>query len=236
MTITLMNITIDTIPGWLTAHEGHFLTKAAMSVKSKAAVIVEIGSYCGKSTLSLAAAGEEVYAVDPHKGNVSGGKMKPTYRIFLKNIRKAKLQHSVHPIVKTSRLASRGWTKPVKMLFIDGLHDVLHAKEDYTLWSRFVVDGGMIAMHDAFCAWEGAGSVAIQNIVKNDQFGEIGVVGSIIYGVKKETHGIFRIKRLCDKWIIELCDTIYKSSWIPRSIQFVLVHRFLRIFLMNRFT
>ena len=196
------------VSGWLTPHEGKFLYKAAKLLKNHKGTIVEIGSYCGKSTLYLAAGGEHVYAVDPHKGNVSGGNMKPTYDIFLKNIRKAKLQHSVHPIVKTSRSACRGWTKPIKMLFIDGLHDALHAKEDYTLWSRHLVDGGIIAMHDAFCAWEGAGDVAIKNIVQNDQYREIGVIGSIIYGIRGK----------------------------PKGIQFILVHRLLRLLLINRFT
>jgi predicted O-methyltransferase YrrM len=233
--VRISQITSD-ISGWLTIHEGQFLYKAAKYVKNKTGVIVEIGSYCGKSTIWLAANGEHVYAIDPHKGKVSGGSMRPTYKTFLKNIRKADLRHYVHPIVKTSLSASRRWTKPITLLFIDGLHDEIHAREDFALWNRYLINGGIIAMHDAFCGWEGAGDVALRKIVNNPAFGEIGVVGSIMYGIKGEANGIFRIKRLCNKLTIELCSNIYRSSWIPKRIQFVLVHKFLRIFLINRFT
>ena len=177
-----------------------------------------------------------MYAIDPHKGKVSGGQFQRTYRSFLRNISKAGVRKRIVPIVKTSVDANRSWRKPVKLLFIDGLHDELHALEDYRLWSRQIIDGGIVAMHDAFCGWEGAGSVASANIVRNDRYGEIGVIGSIIYGIKGKTKGILRIKRLCNKLVIELCINIYKSHWIPKRIQFILVHKILRILLINRFT
>jgi len=227
---------VQTIAGWLTPHEGQFLYKVALKVKNLQGVIVEIGSYCGKSTIYLASTRQKVYAVDPHQGNVSGGKSKPTYKQFQANLKRAGLEEFVIPVVKTSERASVSFKHPVKLLFIDGLHDELHAQEDFRLWSTFVIDDGIIAMHDAFCGWEGAGDVATKYIVQNSIFGEIGVIGSIIYGKKGKSVGIFRIKRLCDKFVIELCNNIYKSLWIPKRIQFVLVHRFLRIFLLNEFT
>ena len=134
------------VPGWLTAHEGQFLQKAAFAQKYRDGAIVEIGSFRGKSTIWLALAGDRIWAIDPHKGRVSGGRAAPTLPTFLKNISRAGVRKLVIPVVKTSRDAARRWTKPIKLLFIDGLHDEAHAKEDYRLWSPHVVERGMVAM------------------------------------------------------------------------------------------
>lgn len=224
---------MNQIKGWLTGHEGQFLEKVVRYLAPRDGAIVEIGSYLGKSTIQLAQSGETVYAVDPHKGEVSGGKMKPTLSEFLHNLKTAGVSAHVKPIVKTSKEASRSWKLPVKFLFIDGLHDYNHAREDFSLWSTFVPTGGIIAMHDAFCGWEGAGRVAMRDIVYSPDFKEIGVVGSIIYGVKGRPKALQKVFKQC---VIELCSSIYKSSWIPNRIQFILVHKFLRILLVNRFT
>ena len=224
------------VSGWLTLHEGKFLYKAASRLRNHEGTIVEIGSYCGKSTLWLAASGQGVYAIDPHKGRVSGGRFRSTYKTFVRNLTRAGLRSLVTPIVKTSHVASKTWKNPIKLLFIDGLHDELHAQEDYALWNNYVADGGIIAMHDAFCGWEGAGDVALRYIVRNNRYKNIGVVGSIVYGIKGKSDGVSRIKRLFDRWIIALCNDIYRSKNISKSTQFVLIHKFLRVFLINQFT
>lgn len=224
------------VPGWLTAHEGQFLQKAAFSQKFRDGVIVEIGSFMGKSTIWLALSGDRVWAIDPHKGKLSGGRAAPTLPAFLKNLSRAGVRSLVTPVVKTSRDAVRRWTRPIKLLFIDGLHDEAHAKEDYTLWSPHVVDGGMVAMHDAFCGWQGAGDVAMRRIVYSPVYKEIGVIGSIIYGVKGKPSVGELLNKQYYQLVIELCQGMYRAAWIPRKAAFVLVHRFLRIFLINRFT
>jgi MMP 1-O-methyltransferase len=227
---------VKDIPGWLTKHEGMFLEQAAKSVKGTDGAIVEIGSYCGKSTIWLAQAGELVFAIDPHKGEVSGGNTKPTLSQFRAFIKHAGVEKIVKPLVKTSHQAHMGWKNPIKMLFIDGLHDEHHAQEDFSLWAPEVIPGGIVAMHDAFCGWAGAGDVAMREIVTSDRFGEIGVVGSIIYGVKGQARGFFRVTKVCNSAIIALCNYIYRSSVVPKRVQFILVHGFLRLFLINRFT
>ena len=227
---------ILSIPGWLTAHEGEFLSKAAQSVRYVQADVVEIGSYLGKSTLYLGRSADHITAIDPHEGNFSGGTSSPTYKGFIKNIERAGVEHIVSPLVTTSKTAARNWKKPISLLFIDGLHDEAHAKEDFLLWSPFVVRGGIIAMHDAFCGWDGSCSVAMSYIIQSDAFSEIGVVGSIIYGVKGNAQGIKRINKLFRKSIISLCQKIYKESIVPQWVRFILVHKLLRILLLNRFS
>lgn len=224
------------VPGWLTIHEGEFLQKAAFAQKYRDGAVVEIGSFQGKSTIWLTLAGDRVWAVDPHKGRFSGGRSAPTLPGFLKNLSRAGVRTLVTPVVKTSKEAARTWHKPIKLLFIDGLHDEAHAKEDYALWSPHVVDGGMVAMHDAFCGWQGAGDVAMRNIVYAGVYKEIGVIGSIMYGVKGKPSVSELLNKLRNQLVIELCQGIYRAGWIPRGVAFVLVHRFLRIFLINRFS
>jgi hypothetical protein len=213
-----------------------FLEKSLRSLRAIGGAVVEIGSYLGKSTIYLARTGEIIYAVDPHKGEFSGGKTKPTLPEFQKNLNKAGVSALVKPIVKTSEEANRTWKSPVKFLFIDGLHDEVHAQQDFELWSRHLSPNGIVAMHDAFCGWRGAGNVAMRQIVYSPEFGEIGVVGSIIFGVKKNVSIFGRVLKIFRQCTIELCQSIYRIDLIPKRIQFILVHRLLRIFLINRFT
>lgn len=228
--------TISEIPGWLTPHEGQFLEKAAFAQKYRAGVIVEIGSFQGRSTIRLAQSGEIVYAIDPHKGICSGGKMGSTLLKFRKNISAAGVSKQVVPIVKTSKEAARRWNKPIKLLYIDGLHEYDHVMEDFALWSPFVAGGGMIAMHDAFCALPGPADVAMRHMVYGPDYKEAGVIGSIMYGVKGKATFFSRLNKLRNQLVIELAQAIHRTSWVPGGIKFVLVHRFLRIFLINQFT
>ena len=128
---------VYTIPGWLTPHEGAFLLKAAGSQHSLPGDVVEIGSYEGKSTIFLAHGSVHVTAIDPHKGTVSGGVLAPTYDNFRKNILRAGVSKKITALITTSKMAAKTWKKPIKLLFIDGLHDEAHAREDYALWSPF---------------------------------------------------------------------------------------------------
>ena len=227
---------VYTIPGWLTPHEGHFLYASAVSVRDVDGVVVEIGSFQGKSTVFLARASPSVVSVDPHEGNVSGGILSPTYNAFISHLTRAGVRKNVRAIVSTSKQAARRWKKPISYLFIDGLHDIKHAREDYEFWSPFVVDGGIVAMHDAFCGWDGSGIVAMTHIVHGSSYTEIGVVGSIIYGVKGKPQTFQRIIKVFRRAIIDLCQKIHKNEHLPKWVRFILVHKLLRIFLLNRFS
>lgn len=227
---------VSTIPGWLAPHEGAFLLKAAGCQHSLPGDVVEIGSYEGKSTIFLAQGSVHVAAIDPHKGTVSGGVLAPTYNNFRKNITRAGVSKKITALVTTSKMAAKTWKKPIKLLFIDGLHDESHASEDYLLWSKFVTKGGIVAMHDAFCGWAGASNVAMQHIVRSDEYREIGVVGSIVYGVKGTATGLKRAIKIFRIYSIELCQNIYNIDRIPKWIRYILVHKLLRILLLNRFS
>lgn len=227
---------VYSIPGWLTAHEGQFLYSSAKAVRELQGDVVEIGSFQGKSTIFLAKASTKVVSIDPHEGNVSGGILSPTYKAFIKHLTRAGIRKNVRDVISTSKEAVKKWNKPISYLFIDGLHDEAHAREDYELWSPYVVDGGIVAMHDAFCGWEGARNVAMEHIVRSDSYNEIGVVGSIIFGVKGKPNTFQRIIIVFRRVIIDLCQNIYVSEFLPKWTRFILVHKLLRILLLNRFS
>ena len=52
-------------------------------------------------------------------------------------------------IIETSEEAAKDWNKPISFLWIDGDHSYSAAKLDFDLFSKWVVDGGVIAFHDS---------------------------------------------------------------------------------------
>ena len=136
--------------------------------------IVEIGAYCGRSTLFLAAAiADETpfrattvcFSVDHHRGSeeMQAGSsfhdpslvdpetgLMDTLAIWRKNIATAKVEDLVVGVIGDSRTVASAWGKRASLVLIDGGHarDVCWA--DYRGWSRHVSVGGFLAFHDVF--------------------------------------------------------------------------------------
>ena len=108
--------------------------------------IVEIGSFKGRTTVSLARASsqakkQKVYAIDPLED--------PAIRQqFLENVKNSGAADLVIPIFKKSAEAGVECQGPIRLLFIDGCHEYAAVKEDILLWKEKLIDGGVIAMHD----------------------------------------------------------------------------------------
>lgn len=236
-----LKVTLDFIKpldGWLSSHEGYFLYESAKNTTGKGEIL-EIGSWKGKSTICLALGSlkKQIFAVDPHKGEYSKGKGigkdAPTYKEFMNNLKVAGVQERVVPLIATSEDAAKKWRKPIKLLFIDGLHDYQHTKQDYDMWSPFVEENGIIAFHDAFCGHDGPERVVSEEIFTSLNFQEIGVVGSIIYARKGKPNilqalGIFRTK-----FFISLALSLNKGNFL---FKFFVIHRLIKILLLNRYT
>jgi hypothetical protein len=149
------------IEGWLEDAEADLLLAAvtrAIATVQKGAV-VEIGSYCGRSTVVLGAAlsafenpnGVRIYAIDPHDGIVGAvdqgvQRVAPTRERFLNNISNAGITHLVEPI--TRRSFEVEWDKPICFLFIDGLHDYVNVARDFYHFESWIAPGGFVAFHD----------------------------------------------------------------------------------------
>ena len=158
----------NSVKGFIDHNEGICLYNYALN-SSKKGPLLEIGSYCGKSTIYIATAAKKysgcVYSVDHHTGseeNQVGWEYhdielfdEETGRInsfpeFMRNLRKANLLDTVVPIVSDSSLVSRYWKIPLSMVFIDGGHTMEAAFNDFNNWKDKIIKGGILAIHDVF--------------------------------------------------------------------------------------
>ena len=69
---------------------------------------------------------------------------------FLKNIEKSPFSENIIPIIGDSVEVSKNWKIPLGLLFIDGGHSMKAAKNDFDYWSKHLVSGGILAIHDVF--------------------------------------------------------------------------------------
>jgi predicted O-methyltransferase YrrM len=154
--------------GFMPPAEGEALFDVAARY-GPAGAIVEIGTYCGKSTMYLAAAagaiGQLVVTVDHHRGseeNQPGWEyhdatlvdpaagLLDTLPAFRSNLAAAGLERHVIAIIGRSAEVARLWHEPIGMLFIDGGHTDAAATADYEGWAPCVRHGGALAVHDVF--------------------------------------------------------------------------------------
>src|SRR6202453_4555996 len=154
--------------GFMPAAEGLALFDAAASY-SRRGPVLEIGSYCGKSTLYLAAAasaaGQLVVTVDHHRGSeehqpgweyhdpqlvdAGTGRLDTLPRLRA-TLAAAGLEDHVVVVVGRSADVARLWRTPLGMGFIDGGHTEHAAMTDYQGWAPWVAPGGVLAIHDVF--------------------------------------------------------------------------------------
>lgn len=144
------------VEGQLSRAEARKLIELAANVPG-GSVIVEIGSFRGRSTIALALGAtmgnvNRVYAIDPHLEfqGVFGGQFGPNDLAELySNLVKARVGHVVAVVSLSSQAAARAWTqKNIGLLWIDGDHRYPAVCADYHCWSPFVVPDGVVAFHD----------------------------------------------------------------------------------------
>ena len=159
---------VDEIKGFLDPVEGQALFDHCLAT-AKLGPCLEVGSYCGKSTVYLGAACSQadtiLFAVDHHRGSEEHQHgqeyhdsdlydellgMLDSFQTFRANMRAANLENTVVPIVTSSEVAARKWATPLGMVFIDGGHSLQAAMTDYHSWSGHIISGGILAIHDIF--------------------------------------------------------------------------------------
>ena len=161
-------IDIDSVKGFLADDEGEALYQQALQA-STLGPCLEVGSYCGKSTVYLGYACQQtrsiLYALDHHRGSEehqrgeeyhdpelydAGIEAMDSFPAFRDTVARAGLEDTVVPLVTSSPVASRHWATPLGMVFIDGGHSEAAARADYRGWAGHVVRGGLLAIHDIF--------------------------------------------------------------------------------------
>jgi predicted O-methyltransferase YrrM len=130
---------------------------------------LEVGAWCGKSTLYLGAAAEAtnsvLYSLDHHHGseeNQDGwvhfdpslvdpvdGRLN-TLPTWQRTIATARLEETVVGLVGHSTIVARHFAQPLNLVFIDGGHANDVAWADYESWSPKIVLEGLLLIHDVF--------------------------------------------------------------------------------------
>lgn len=148
--------------------EGLLLYEAGLRA-GRLGPLVEIGAYCGKSTVFLGAAAREtgtvVLSVDHHRGSEehqpgqeyhdprlvdpATGKV-DTLGAFRRTMAEAGLEEHVVAVVGASSLVASVWGSPLGLVFIDGGHSEPAVQADYEGWAPWLVPHGLLVFDDIY--------------------------------------------------------------------------------------
>ena len=158
----------EQVTGFMPTDEGRALYDAGVTYLLDG-VGVEIGTYCGKSTVMLGAAAQQtggvLFTIDHHHGSeehqpgweyhdssmvddVTG--LFDTLPTLRRTLDSAGLDDNVIAIVGKSSVVARSWRTPLQLLFIDGGHTDAAAQQDFAGWVPWVAVGGALVIHDVF--------------------------------------------------------------------------------------
>jgi predicted O-methyltransferase YrrM len=186
--------------GFMPPAEGLALYATAAAYAGRGPIL-EIGTYCGKSTIYLAAAarhaGQLVITVDHHHGSEENqpgweyhdpalvdertGRL-DTLPGFRATLATAGLEEQVIAVVGRSAQVAGLWRAPLGMLFIDGGHTDEAAEADYANWAPLVAPGGALAIHDVFPDPADGGQAPYRiyrRALESAEFTEVSVSGSL---------------------------------------------------------
>ena len=155
--------------GFMPADEGLALYAAAVEAGGLGLPLLEVGTYCGRSTILLAdaarRAGVTALTVDHHRGSEEQqpgwdfhdpetvdpelGVM-DTLPVFRRTLRRAGLEEHVVALVGRSPQVAALWNTPLGLVFVDGGHTDEHANADYDGWAHHLAEGGLLVIHDVF--------------------------------------------------------------------------------------
>jgi predicted O-methyltransferase YrrM len=190
--------------GFMPPDEGLALFRAGRDAAAAVpgAPLLEVGSYCGKSSIYLGAAARDgdtvLVAVDHHRGSEENqpgwewhepdlvdpavGRI-DTLPIFRRTVHDAGLEGTVVALVGDSPTVARFWTTPCALVFIDGGHGAEPAATDFRVWTPHVAPGGFLAIHDVFPDPADGGRAPYEQIylpaVGSGRFSEVSATGSL---------------------------------------------------------
>ena len=159
---------VSATKGFLHEDEGRCLYDTALKA-SQLGPCLEIGSYCGKSTIYIGMACQKnssiLFSIDHHRGSEEqqpgqayfdpvlfdpqSGRV-DTFCEFRKTLQKANIEDTVVAMVSRSDVAARHWATPLGMVFIDGGHSMETALGDFTAWYPHILPDGYLLVHDIF--------------------------------------------------------------------------------------
>lgn len=218
---------VEKVDGWLTDREGELLYSLAKNCIGNG-VIVEIGSWQGKSTIWLGKGSKagnrvKIYAIDPHTEHIEDEELyrkAGSFKEFKKNIKNAKVNDIIIPIVQASEETAKNFNKPVEFIFIDGAHEYNRVKLDFELWFPKLIDGGIMAFHDTIL-WPGPKKVVKEFICKSKYFRNVKFIDSITFAEKVKQNSIK--DRLRNRYVLflkNMCGFAGKLH-LPKPIKII---------------
>lgn len=135
------------IPGMYARDEARLLYVQAR----RKGQLVEIGCWNGRTTAVLLQAAQvfsaQLTTIDPFIPVQSRSVATP--ETWAGHLRAQGL--TPPPLLRMSSVeAAQTWTKPLALAFIDGDHDYAAVRQDLALWTPFIVQGGVVLLHDIF--------------------------------------------------------------------------------------
>tara|TARA_B100000242_G_scaffold186011_1_gene133698 strand:- start:182 stop:775 length:594 start_codon:yes stop_codon:yes gene_type:complete len=184
------------VKGFLNDKEAKKLQELFLNVHHLGSVL-EIGTYCGKSTLNFALVAKKIdgliYTIDHHTGSeehqlgeeyhdedLYDNRLEKfnTLPEFLKNLKSSNLGNYIIPILSKSSEASKTFLETISLLFIDGGHSHEAALIDYNSWKDKICSGGLLVIHDVFPNPEDGGRPPFEiysRAQKSKQFEDLGI-------------------------------------------------------------
>jgi predicted O-methyltransferase YrrM len=210
---------VSQIEGWLTDDQVHQLWHSASALPPNS-LIVEIGSFRGRSTVALALASPddvEIVAIDPHSGadrapqqtalNPEAGT--EDAEAFAGNLRRFGVTDKICHIPKPSSAALGDVPRRVDLLFIDGRHELRAARGDILGYGRLVAEGGTVLIHDSFSSI-GVTLALISTLFSSRRFRYLGRTGSLTVYHRSDVSPL-ELVRSCGRQLAQL-------PWFARNI------------------
>ncbi len=177
------------VDGWLSSRETEFLALLA-ACPTADGEILEIGSFRGRSTIALALAARlapgrssRLIAIDPLLDDdpllsapLATGRARET---FFRNLEQAGVSEDIEFHQAYSYEVVQRWNRPLRLLWVDGDHSYRSTKQDFDLFSPFLADGAILALHDVLSPYEGCIRVFTEDVLRCPRFGAVGLCGSI---------------------------------------------------------
>ena len=152
--INVSKKTWNKIKGHFGPHQQKFYTSIVKELPQEA-VIVEIGTFHGRSTVFLAQLMQEkekngkIFTVDNFVAREASITKKQAHQRVMRNLKEAEVDHFVKALLSNSSDAAKDFEdESIDFLFIDGSHLFTQVVLDITSWYGKVREGGIIAGDD----------------------------------------------------------------------------------------
>lgn len=164
--------------------ELHGLVRAVWALDRAPECVVEIGSYCGGSTVVIGKTAArrnpavKLFAIEPFTFHEA--RYQYDYEaLFDRNVGEWGLAAIVVKVKKTSEKAALDWDREIDFLYIDGDHSYEATVRDIRNFVRFVHVGGLFAFHDYKLVGKEGVRRAVDELVM-PHYSPIFIVGSLI--------------------------------------------------------